>query len=412
MERTLASYLASPHGKLLMGGEPLVFHSSHDNASLQKAVLLDDKLGMEIVIHDAAQASAYALLAAAGRERSAVTGSARRQLAEHTFAQLGFGTLDLGAVGPDGGTAVVPVSHHAAALRSAADERARPQSYFDAGYAAAAAAFVHGQPAEAYAGTIEACIAMGAPAGRIAVTPRDGRSAFYSPGAGVRSRERAPPPFAATSVDERAILTGLATLDFAGNADGLVLRFGVPWTHHLANFRCRVSFEFIRRMADAGLRDGAEALLGEAGLRGAFGTFGAIMTSVEWGAVMKPQCKDRDDLVHGMIATINALGWGTWRVFELSPERIAVRIYDDYESCGYRGMYGKTERPVSHFAAAAVAGLMNLVYIARIDEHPALDVACYARALESPDRFIARHTRSLAADGGYTEIVASRSLAP
>jgi hypothetical protein len=408
MERTLAGYLASPHGKLLMGGEPLVIHSNHDNGFLQKAVLLDDKLGMEVVIHDAAQASAHALLTAAGRERSAVTGSARRHLAAATFAQLGFGTLDLGAVGPDGGTAVVPVSHYGAALRPAADERARPQSYFDAGYAAAAAAFLHGRQAEAYAGAIEACIATGALAGRIAVTPRAGRSAFYSPGIGARSREAPPPPFAATSVDERAILAGLATLDFAGNAEGLVQRFGVTWTHHLANFTCRIAFEFLRRMADAGLREGAEALLGEAGLRGAFHTFGAIMTSTEWDALIKPQCKGRDDLVHGMIATINALGRGTWRVFELSPERIVVRIYDDFESCGYRGMYGKAERPVSHLAAAGVAGLMNLVYVARIDEHPALDAACYARAFESPERFVARHTRSLAADGGYTEIVASR----
>ena len=412
MERTLAGYLASQHGKLLMGGEPLVFQSNHDTSFLQEAVLLDERLGMEIVIHDAAQASAHALLTAAGRERSVVTGSARRQLAEDTFSQLGFGTLDLGGVGADGGTAMVPISHHGAALRLAAEERACPRSFFDAGYAAAAVAFIYGRPVEAFAGAIEACIAMGAPAGRIAVTPRAGRSAFYSPGIGARNREQPPPPFAATRVDERAILAGLAALDLAGDQEGLVPRFGVTWTHHLANFTCRVSFEFLRRMADAGLHEGGEALLREAGLRGAFHTFGAIMTSAEWDALIKPQCKDRDDLVHGMIATINALGRGTWRVFELSPERVVVRIYDDYESCSYRGMYGKAERPVSHLAAAGVAGLMNLVYVARIDEHPVLDGACYARGFESPERFIARHTRSLAADGGYTEIVASRGLVP
>jgi hypothetical protein len=161
-------------------------------------------------------------------------------------------------------------------------------------------------------------------------------------------------------------------------------------------------------MADAGMREGAELQLAEAGLRGAFHTFGAIMTSSEWDTLIKPRCKDRDDLVHGMIAAINAFGWGAWRVFELSPERIVVRIYDDYESCGYRGMYGKAERPVSYLAAGGVAGLMNLVYIARIDERPALDAACYARAFEAPDRFVARHTRSLVTDGGYTEIVATR----
>ena len=407
MPRALAAYVPSPHGKLLMGGEPLVFHCNYYNYFLQKTLLLDEELGMEAVIHDAARSSAYALLTAAARERGAATPAERRRIAEDSFAQLGFGLIDLAETTPDGGRVTLAMSHYGFALRPAAgDTFARPQSYFDAGYAAAAAAFVHGAPVERFAGAIEACMALGAPAGRIVLGP--GVEAPLAPGIGAHTREVPPPPFAATHVDEPGILAALATLDFAGNEEGLVPRFGVMLTHHFANFYNRISFEFTRRMADTGLLEGAEDLLVEAGLRCAFHTFGGIMTSAEWDAVIRPQCKTREDWVHGMVATVNALGWGTWRVMELAPDRLVLRIYDDYESCGYLGMYGTATRPVSYLAAGGAAGLMNLVYVAQIDQRPALDFACYARVFESAERFTTTHVRSMATGDGYTELVASR----
>lgn len=408
MQRSLASYVPSPHGKTLMGGEPLVFHCNYYNYFLQKTLLLDEQLAMEGVIHDAAQSSAYALLTAAARERGAKSPEERRQIAEHTFAQLGFGLIDFGAIGPDGGTVTVPMSHYGFALRPAAgNEFARPQSYFDAGYAAAAAAFIHARPVESLAATIEACMAMGAPAGKLAIAPRPGFSPILTPGIGAHTKLTPPGPFA-SNVDEGKTLEALATLDFSGNEEGLVPRFGVMLTHHFANFYNRISFEFTRRMADTGLLEAAEDLLVEGGLRCAFHTFGGIMTSGEWDAVIKPQCKTREDWVHGMVATVNALGWGVWRVVELAPDRLVMRIYDDYESCGYLGMYGQADRPVSYLAAGGVAGLMNLVYVAKIDEKPTLDFDCYARVFESPERFTSQHVASFARGDGYTEIVASR----
>jgi hypothetical protein len=250
-------------------------------------------------------------------------------------------------------------------------------------------------------------MAMGASAGEIAVAPRTTEPPALSPGIGAHGSDAPPPPFA-SSVNEPATLSALATLDFSGNEEGLVPRFGVMLTHHFANFYNRISFEFIRRMAHTGLLEAAEDLLVEGGLRCAFHTFGGIMTSGEWDAVIKPQCKTREDLVHGMIAAVNALGWGLWRVVELAPDRVVVRIYDDYESCGHLGMYGAADRPVSYLAAGGVAGLMNLVYVAHIDQRPTLDLACYTRVFESAERFTARQVRSLAAGDAYTEIVASR----
>lgn len=50
MKRTLGPFVAGPHGKLLMGGEPLVFHCNYYNYFLQKTLPLDEELAMHEVM--------------------------------------------------------------------------------------------------------------------------------------------------------------------------------------------------------------------------------------------------------------------------------------------------------------------------------------------------------------------------
>ncbi len=410
MARNLAPYIASQHGKRLLGSEPLVFHCNYYNYFLQKTILLDEELQMEHVIADAAASSAYAMLKDAAKSLGLTTPDARRKLAEDTFSELGFGVIDLSAAAAGGGSARTPVSHYGRCLRAASGaDFVHPQSHFDVGYAVAATALVHGVPLDGLQGSIEACQSMGAAEGRIAIGPRTRSGPLLPPcGQGAHWAGTPPPPNSATNVDEAGILAALATLDFAGNEEGLVPRFGVMLTAHFANFYNRISFEFIQRMKSTGLLEAAEDLLTEAGFRCAFHTFGGIMTSGEWDAVIKPQCKTREDWVHGMIATVNALGWGVWRIHELTENRLVVRAYDDYESSGWIGMYGKAERPVSYLMAGGVSGVMNLVYVGDIANRPELDFDTYARVFESEARFTPRHTKSMAMGDEYTEIVAER----
>ena len=412
MARTLVAHVSADHGKRLMGDEPLVFHCNYYNYFLQKTLLLDEELRMHEVIADAAAASAYALLSRAARELGLTTPEARRHLAESTFAELGFGLVDLSAVTPEGGIARTPVSHYGRCLRDASGaDFALPQSHFDAGFAAAAASVIHGVPLDSLGGNIEACQSMGAPEGRISVTRRiAGNTLLASCGQGGHWPGTPVAPSSLTNVDEGGILRALATLNFAGNEEGLVPRFGVILTNHFANFYNRISFEFVNRMQSSGLMEAAEALLVEAGSRCAFHTFGGIMTSAEWDAVIKPQCKNREDWVHGMVATVNSLGWGVWRVQELTENRLVIRAYDDYESSGWLGMYGKADRPVSYLLAGGVAGIMNLVHVADITNPatPCLDLACYERVFESEHCFQPRQTKSMAMGDEYSEVVAER----
>lgn len=410
MTRSIGRYTPAPHGKLLVGGEPHVFHCNYYNYFLQKTLLLDETLEMDVVIQDAAYASVRAGLDAAARELGLTSPHGRRMLAGQTFSQLGFGVLNLEDVRAGAGVARLPISHYGRYLREASGaDFAVAQSYFDAGYVAACADFIAGSPPFSSDARIVSCQSLGASEGRIEVIPRTAAQRFTSPGQGGHTGADVPPPNHATHVDEVAILSALAGLDFSGNEEGLVPRFNVMLTHHYANFYNRISFEFTRRMADTGLLEAAEELLIESGLRCAFHTFGGIMTSPEWGAVIEPQCRTSEDWVHGMVATINALGWGVYRVHELvAGKRLVMRIYDDYESSGYLGMYGRATTPVSYLATGAVAGLMNLVYVGKVERLKHVDGAGYAEIFEAPDRFVVRQTKSFACGDEYTEIVAER----
>ena len=123
-------------------------------------------------------------------DRSGDDRARRGQLAEHTFAQLGFGILDLNGVAASGdprGEARLPVSHYGWCLRIASGaEFANAQSLFDAGFVAAAADFV-AQASAVSDGKIVACQSLGAPEGRVALRPRAGAQRFRSPGLGGHS---------------------------------------------------------------------------------------------------------------------------------------------------------------------------------------------------------------------------------
>lgn len=409
MTRTLAPVASVEHGRTHYGNEPLVFHCNFYNYWLQKTLLLDEGLGMDAVIRDAAAAHVFPALVAGAKATGATAPEARQKIAQDTFAELGFGTIQLAELGADGGVVHVPVSHYGRCLRQASGaEFASPQSHFDAGFAAAAAAFIHGEAWDAFAGTIEACQSMGEAAGRVRVARRESAPDF-GPVANTAHTSAAPiAPYAATQVDEAGILEALSGLDFSGNEEGLLPRFGVMLTNHFASFYNRISFEFVNKMGAFGLVEAGESLLVDAGYRCAFHTFGGIMTSPEWDAVIRPQCKTQEDWVHGMVATINALGWGVWRVAEISDNRAVFHVYDDYESCGYVDMYGQADRPISHLAQAAAAGVMNLVHLGDIASKPTLDYDFYVKCFEADGLFGATQTQSQAMGAPFTEIVAER----
>jgi hypothetical protein len=213
------------------------------------------------------------------------------------------------------------------------------------------------------------------------------------------------------AIDARAITEAVAGLPLVGDEEGLIPAFGLHLTRHFADYYNRISFgllaDFARQAPELG--EDAAALMIEAGHVCSFHTFGGIMSSVEWDAVVRPMIERREDWIHGMVAVVNALGWGRWSVAELSPgERLRIEIHDSYEATGFIRDYPRADGPRCFLATGGVAGLMNLLYEGDITASLALTEAQYLSVFRSPRSFRAREVRCLAMGHPHCEVIAER----
>ena len=177
------------------------------------------------------------------------------------------------------------------------------------------------------------------------------------------------------AIDEKAVVAACSQLPLIGNEDGLIPAFGLYLTRHYADFYNHTSFEALRQVEqcrpEAILQ--TEVALIEAGMLCAFYTFGGIMLSQEWEAVVMPMIDSDDDWVYGIVAVVNSLGWGKWRVEQLIPgERLEISIPNSYESAGWLSRYPPSQRPRCYLVQGGCAGIMNLLYQGNIRQAPAL----------------------------------------
>jgi len=215
-------------------------------------------------------------------------------------------------------------------------------------------------------------------------------------------------------VDEDKIVATVATLPLYGKppseqGDGLIPAFGVVLTNHYADYYNLISYETYRRMIAAGVpADMTREAFIQCGHVCAFNTFGGIMESPEFHALVVHMCKSPEDWVHGMVAVINALGWGAWRVEKIVPgKELAIRIYNSYEGIGYRRLYPQaTEKQLSFLAMGAVRGLAHLFWKIDIRERPGLDQDFYFKVFNSERGYWnVEQTHAIAAGDEFDRIV-------
>ena len=161
---------------------------------------------------------------------------------------------------------------------------------------------------------------------------------------------------------------------------------------------------------DEAFRGAREALI-EAGHVCAFNTFGGVMISQEWDAVVGPMLESREDWVHGIVGVINAFGWGVWRVETLEPnQRLRIGIDNSYESAGYLDAYGESRVGATCLlATGGVAGIMNLLYHGDIVSRPALTTEYYDELFHADDGFSARELECRALGAERCVFEASRA---
>ncbi len=379
------------HHRWVLGNEPMVFHCHHYNMYLQQTLLEAEYLQCEPLLVGAAVEVAYKQLTNLFAQHRIEDVSERKALAESIYRWAGFGTIDLEPLYENGGTVTTQNSHYVLGWNARNNSPAtRPICFFTAGWLAGALAAIYDLPSHSFRATEKKCAAIFTDDYCEFELTREKADyvLFQSPGMGVLSshKSRSVPE---SPVDYDGILQAVTQLPLVGNEQGVIPAFGVYLTRHYANYYNLVGFEFFHRINDtygAEGREIADSLLTEAGRVCAFNTFGGIMQSTEWDALIRPSLQKKEDWVHGIVAVINGLGWGRWQVTKVSEEEAEFVIHDDYESSAHLAAYGKSDYPISFLAKGAAAGIMNLVYTAQIDQRPEMTPELYQKTFKQ-DRY-------------------------
>lgn len=404
------------HDLMALAGVPAVYHCHHFNLFLDQTI--DDALGPEAgtalrfaAAREAAGDLARALVASSG----ALTTAERIAAIQGAFSAMGHGRLQV-AVDADGGAAIGEHLHYGFAWMEKYGKQVRrrhPADAFAAGVAAAINEVAFDLPRESVDALEQQCLAL-----------RHGRCEFrLTPGRPATRRTAMLEADARTHVQGSfggqhedkiaAIAAGLRdfTAGVAGDHRGLVQAFGVYVTAHLATYYNRISYDAVAKVEqEAPAAVGVlEDLLRESGHVCVFNTFGGILLSPEWEALVGPLTGDPTEIVIGCLAIARALGFGHWTLTELRRgERLVVRTPSSYESAYYLTRHGRAARPNEYFLQGAVLAIAQLAHRVDWKARPQLTQAYYQQLFNGGRLpWKVAQPRSLATGDTLSEVIAT-----
>jgi hypothetical protein len=447
MPMTVTPVIDATSGICSIDGQAMVFHCNHYNRTLQNTVEncrhVDNQ---HILIHAAAEVT-FLGLQQHFNTYPEMKLEDRLRYAELLYSFCGFGLLPLVAtVKKSVGQSEFPLStsssHYGQALALNFEKRRGAGEYFDLGFAIGALSAAFG---EAFSGelTKEAISLKGKQTTFQIYVGGDEFEYLFGLEAGTPAYLEAtgmtsniPERSVASNIDEATVIDGVSRAPLLGNRDGLIPAFGVELTRHYADYYNLVSFRFEQQLTEAlqkrpSLADLlvydypalfyykqyinlegmslSRTLLIEAGHICGFNTMGGIMSSEAWEGLVMPMIQTHEDWLHGIVAVINALGWGVWRVEELVPgEKLVLRVWRPYESLGYLRWFGYAQQPVDYLVAGVAASLMNLLYEGDITTRPHLDLAYYHKINRSDTSFWSEQSRCVAMGDPYSEVTVTR----
>ena len=393
-----------------LAGIPYVYHCHHYNLFHDQTVddALGDQAGVEVRTRSARNAF-RAVLAAASASQHATTPAERIELAQELFPWMGLGVLDL-KTSAIGGTAGGSTLHYGFAWREkygARVSRTLPADAVAAGFAAAVTEVAYGLPAGSAWAREEECVAAKADACRFRIAPRPsgGPSEPLPTVVDIAAaRASAGPP--ERGLDEARIAKiGAALTTFMDGVRG-------DERAQLTSYYNESIFEMITRLEaeSPALAPVAEDLTREAGRVCVFNTFGNVLLSPEWEALVGPLGSDPVDIVSYCLAIARGLGFGHWYLHEYEPrKRFVMRASSSYEVPFYLARYGKADRPRGYFlggSALAIAVLAEQVdWVAR----PRLDGQLYMKLLGGRTRARVEQTKCQMRGDEISELVVTLS---
>jgi hypothetical protein len=391
--------------RFVVGGEAMVLHCHHYNCFLQRSIQDAEYIDSAPILVGAAVEVVFAQLTSLLLQTPDIP--ARKALVESLYSACGFGVIELGGLSDRGGVVRTRSTHYSTGWKEKFGRSRAPVAFFSTGFLAGALAAIYAlDPADVQARQT-ACRSTGAGEDVFELGRGPANFALFAPRQSPMlvpvGRDAQP----ATTVDREAVTRAVAGMPLPVNDEGLIPVFGLYLTRLYADYYNRISYAFEQEMTRAAGRQGVEVAAGlfiEAGHVCAFNTMGGIMTSPEWDALVLPMLKTREDWVHGIFAWFNGGGYGTTKVIDVSSTGATVRYYNDYESVGYRRMYGTADHGVEYAMTAGTAGIMNLIFLGEIERKPDLTPEFYDRLFKGRRAFQGRIIASQAMGDPYTEI--------
>lgn len=365
----------------IAAGEPMIFHCHHYNVYLQ-AVIEDTSSYLNVypILSDSAQEIVHTQLSNFFKDESNKDLSIedKTYICQDYFRFCGFGIIDLTNLTKKGGEVISPSEHYGIGWKNKFGLREKNKkgvAFFAAGYIAGATEAIFDLPLGTLFTEQKKCISQGDTESSFEISLRENNNdkLVPSPQEGKYQTYQINQP-SDTTIDYDGIRQALTNMDLQGDSEtGLIDAFGVLLTRMYANYYCLISYKLLQLFEDEMGKDGlplAAQLLTEAGHVCAYNTFGGVMQSAEWNAMIKPMIQNKEDWAHGITAVVNAFGWGFWEIKELEPnQKLKMKVVSGYESNNYLGHFdSQTILPISFLASGGVAGIMNLVYNTSLTE--------------------------------------------
>lgn len=370
---------------MVNAGTPAVFHCHHFNLFLDQTV--DDALGPQEgakLRFVAAREASHAFLRALCVRRGALTPVEKLSAAMEAFTAMGHGRLEITADTTSASAEGDFLNYGYAWAQKYGQKvrRRQPADAFAAGYAAAAVEVAYGLERETMEATETQCVAMRAERCRFEIK-KGSQAPALAPVREPELKAAAKPTFSGLYEPEIGkIVAGLRQFAqaVAGDERGVIQAFGVFITMHLSSYYNRVTYDTMGQVekTSPGSIGVLEELFRESGHVCVFNTFGGILQSPEWTAMVGPHNGDPVQTLIGCVAIARALGFGHWVIHELVPgSRFVVRAPVTYESAYYLTRHGVAARPNEYFFQGAVLAFCQLAYRVDWKSKPALTPEFY-----------------------------------
>ena len=164
-------------------------------------------------------------------------------------------------------------------------------------------------------------------------------------------------------IDKQVIVETVLGMPLEANNEGLIPAFNVYLAHTPQDFYNLICINFVHEMSKHNLSEVAQEMLVEDAENCALNTFGGILDSEEWASLIKPMVKEQRDVLFGLVAVANALGWGHINIAEHTPYKsLELVSCNGYEACGYLEFIGNATFGQCFMLKGIASGLMGLVY--------------------------------------------------